>query len=185
MRRSFYYQKPLRWAEFENLMVQLNQSIEQNPAPEKLVRYQTAIALGVHLGLKAKELMDMRWKHIIDTAYHFRYEHHRPSMRLPDSLRKIIDKNYRIVNPTSLTQYVVTHTITRGSKPVRPLVFNGVLSKIFDKYGISTPAPNSETLRKTYALNVWESLEGSDEAMHMLASHLGIEPRHVKAYITL
>ena len=178
-----YDQKPIEWSEFMKLMEAMNKDIKgaDDISSIRLARKQTSIALGAFLGLRAKELLFTRWSEVANHIYYkFKFEA-RPRIKLDLYLKKMIRKNWILINPLKFG-YILPDPFD-ASSPITPLKFNNILHQLFAKYDISTPAPTTLTLRKTYALKVWQENGFSDQMLKNLSEELGYDLATMKLFV--
>lgn len=184
MGKKYYYQRPLPWEDFEMLMKGLDNEIEHTQS-EGLASTQTAIAIGCYLGPRPAELFAMNWNHLTGRMYSFRTETNRKALPIEAPLRNIIEKNHRIINPDNSYSLILIDSIRRSYEPITPNKFNKRLSAVFDKYGIVTPDPNVETLRKTFARKKWLDSDRSDDVIRELSQEFLIDFNVMLKYVSL
>lgn len=184
MSSNYFYQRPLPWEDFEQLMKNLNEEIEQTLSLS-LASIQTAIAIGCYLGPKPAELFSMNWRALTESPYYFKSERNRKALPLEEPLRAIITKNRKIINPDNSYNLILVDSIRRVYQPISPSKFKKRLSGVLDKYGIVSPEPNVETLRKTFARKKWLDSGRSNDTLRELSYELSIDNKAMLKYVSL
>lgn len=152
-----YKSHALPWSVYKELMHRMDEYIAMasDHSRAKYARYQTIIAIGCHLGPKAKELLAMRWSDVLQVgSYIFKLESHRSALVMDHSLKELIYRNYRIVQPSFIQQYILLNP-TANDRPVIARQFNTALTAIFKRFDVAVPAPSCITFCKTFAVKIW------------------------------
>lgn len=133
-------------------------------------------ALGSYCGLRASDILPLRWSDLVDVKEILIQETKTGKTRriaINESLKEIIDYCYRKFNETN----------RRGDDPDAPIFINrsgNVLSLqyinrklhfLFNACGIMVQNPSSHTFRKTFAKKIYEMNKKSEASLIML-SHI-------------
>lgn len=142
---------------------------------EKMVRYQTLIAAGGYFGLRAKELLALRWYDIIDkketSVWQFKTGKKRKVYFAP-SFIKLAERNYKLIDP-EIIHHLVLHRRDNPVAPVATRDFNENLAYYFERFGVNTENPSSHTLRKTFLEHAWQELGGDERAYLTVGKMMG------------
>ena len=166
-------------------------------AKEKLLRYQTLIAAGGYIGLRAKEFLSLCWSDIIDKnnneVFQFKTKTKRNVYFAP-SFIKMVDRNYKLIDPVNI-HHLVLHKQDNPKIPVSTNQFNQSFGRYLSKFKVNTPTPSSHTLRKTHMIHAWHLL-GNDERAYLtvgkmmgykskdqIMDYLGHTQRDIKAAV--
>lgn len=160
---------PLKWIEAQNLLKLLKVDNKHNS--------RLMFSIGFFTGLRISDILQIKWSDIISTNGEAR---ERLSLKetktgklreidINESLRDIIEEAYQFEKPKSLSLYCFTFKRHQLKKPLTVTGANKRIKTIFDKYSITTQNPSSHTLRKTFALRVFEANNKSEEALILLS----------------
>ena len=197
--------EPLDWQEqFLPLLLSISGEIEQQQSSElseTLRRYQTIIACGGYLGLRAKEFLDLSWHEIIGKTHKMQFQFKPKTKRkvyFSPSLLKIVERNYLAINPDAI-HHLILHKKGEPLTPISTTQFNLYFKRRMKKAGLFKGneefAVASHTLRKTYVNFMFHSLGGDHNALVQTAKHmnyrspdqvldyLGIDKKNVKDFI--
>ncbi len=180
-----YKSNALQWEVYESLMRQMDEYIEiaNDHSRVKYACYQTVIAAGCNLGPKAKELLSMRWYDLMKVgSYIFKLEKHRSALVIDNDFKRIINKNYRIVKPSFIQQYIVMGSVS-SDRPLIARQFNTALSAIFDRFDLKIEDPSCMTFRKTFARKVWVDYGQSEEGIALLSKEFKLEKDSVRRMV--
>lgn len=144
-------------------------------------RYQSAIAFGCYLGPSSKELLTLRWNHLFNQIYKWRFEE-RYNVVIDKDLHKVATTNFDIVKPERKNELVLPH-LFNSNKSVSAGQFNASLIKLFTEFLVNTPEPNFQTLRKTFARKIFEDMAYSDLAVEILSDQLGYSRTLTRTYL--
>lgn len=138
---------------------------------DKLIRYQTIMAAGGYLGLRAKELLHLSWFDLIDktenTIFQFKTKSKRKVYFAP-SFIKIIERNFLSIEPVNI-HHLVLHKQTNPMEAISTNQFNLSLGTYLKRFKVDTPTPSSHTLRKTHMQEAWHQLGRDDRAYMSVA----------------
>ena len=153
---------------------------------EKLVRYQTIIATGGYIGLRAKELLHLNWFDIIDKTQHQVFQFKTSTKRkvyFAPSYIKIADRNFKLIDPDNI-HHLIIHRQDNPMEAISTNQFNTAFRMYLKKFNVDTPTPSSHTLRKTYMNHFWQLAGGTEEAYITLARDMNYKSiQQVKDYL--
>lgn len=182
-----YNSRPMTREEYEYLIQRMDKSMKEpvHLDTRKQAALQTLIALGVHLGPLAYELLSITWSQVVDVgAYFFVKESYRQPLVLERDLLIMIKRNYEIVKPLSRSSLVFPGTTSSTqNRPIPPIRFNNMLANLFGEYDIQISDPNTNTLRRTFARKVWMEFNGSEDIVKELAIELRLYKGSVRRYV--
>lgn len=123
------------------------------------------IGTGAYLGLRASDLLDLRWSDVLDKHEVTITEKKTSKTRLisiNSSLHDIltsVSRNSIQQDKFNPDQYLFAN---RKGEKVSIQYINRVLKKTFSDYGVKTQNASTHTLRKTFGKRVWE-MDGKSE----------------------
>jgi integrase len=189
---------PLKWIEALNLLKLLK---VDNKHDTRLI-----FALGFYTGLRISDILQTQWSDIISKNGTAKNTISRKEIKtgkfreidINESLREIIEGAYKFEKPKSLSLYCFTFKKHQLKKPLTVTGANKRIKTIFENYSITTQNPSSHTLRKTFALRVFEANNKSEEALILLGEmfnhssiavtrkYIGLTQSRIKnAYLTI
>jgi integrase len=155
----------LDWEQFLLLIDRLKKTTEY--------RFLLLICIGCYCGLRLSDILQLRWKDILEKEYF-------------ELAEKKTGKHRRITINSSLKEIIdFSHTSLQKRKEIQPGEFvfvnrqGGVLSKqfvnrklhsIFQEYRVRVQNGSSHTLRKTFGRRVYEMNDRSEAALILLSS---------------
>ena len=154
----------LNWNEMLGLLQRLKR--------EERIRDYMLIATGCYLGLRASDLLNLKWIDIIyrdELIITERKTGKQRSMTVNPNLREILSycKNY-LVSKGIYDEHNYLFT-NRWNQPISIQYINRRLHKIFPEYNIKVQHPSTHTLRKTFGKRVWEMDGKSERALIYLS----------------
>lgn len=185
MSSRLYQQRPIEWETFLNLMNDMDAYLVTASENEmlKLAAYQTAIAFGCYIGPNSTDLLNLTWRDLLADKFYFKFEERTPST-LDDDLKTIIHKNFDLINPSEMIRFLLYDNF-KANHPIRAKRFNTVLNDVLKQFGVDTPNPNYQTLRKTYAHKVYLDLGGGENAIEILSEEFNYSPNLMRTFIRI
>lgn len=130
------------------------------------------IGTGCYLGLRASDLLNLKWTDILEKDEIFIVEKKTQKVRsitINKELKKIIaDSNEYFSNEIKLNNDSYLFSNKSGGKLSIQYV-NRTLHKIMNTYNVKVQNPSTHTLRKTFGKRVWEMDNKSDRALIYLS----------------
>lgn len=159
---------PLKWIEAQNLLKLLKVDNKHNT--------RLMFALGFYTGLRISDILQIQWSELISsnraksklTLKETKTGKFR-EIDINETLKEVIEEAYLFEKPKSLALYCFTFKKHRLKKPLTVTGANKRIKTTFQKYLITTQNPSSHTLRKTFALRVFEANNKSEEALILLS----------------
>jgi len=175
--------RPLEWEEeFLAVLAKMDSAIihEKNPQRKnKMVLYHTIICCGGWMGLRAKELLSLRWDDVLKSKSTEIYQYKTKKKRkvyLSEIFQQYVQLNYKRANPLNV-KHMILHRQHDPTQPISTNQFNGELKKYFKRFGLEMQYLSTHTLRKTYMEKLWQTLGGDEKAYITLAKNLGYSDR--------
>lgn len=156
---------PLKWTTAMKLLAIMRES-------DELAESRLLFALGFYTGLRISDMLQLRWDDLESSVLEIE-EQKTSKFRKIDFNKKlqVIIKEVRyIVQPQSANQLIFKGK--RGpnrNKPLTVVGANNRIKQIFKRFDIITQNPSSHTLRKTFALRVYEVNQRSEDALILLS----------------
>ena len=147
----------IEWNAMLGLLVRLKKS---NRIKEYLL-----LGVGSYLGLRASDLLNLRWVDILDKDELTITERKTGKTRqisINSSLNEILNHASRVIAGKGrfhIDQYLFAN---RNGGKVSIQYMNRLLKKTFVDYGVKTQNASTHTLRKTFGKRVWE-MDGKSE----------------------
>lgn len=149
-----------------------------------LAKYQTVIAAGCYVGVRPKVLLSLRWIDLLNVKESVLKQSKvfkNKKVFIQQDLVAITKKNLEVVDPDSL-HFPILHN--KEYNQITTASFNQQLKKLFDRYGIVTDNASSYTLRKTFALRLFQVLGETTSALLTVQKALGHQsPEYTLEYI--
>lgn len=160
---------PLKWIEAQNLLKLLKVDNKHNS--------RLLFALGFYTGLRISDILQIKWSDIISSNGEPKEKLSLKEIKtgkireidINENLREIIEEALKFENPKSFSLYCFTFKRHNLKKPLTVTGANKRIKTIFSRYSIKTQNPSSHTLRKTFALRVFEANNKSEEALILLS----------------
>ena len=160
---------PLKWIEAQNLLKLLKVDNKHNT--------RLLFSIGFYTGLRISDILQIKWSDIISSNGEPKETLSRKETKtgkfreieINETLREVIEEAYKYENPKSLSLYCFTFKRHKLKKPLTVTGANKRIKTTFEKYSITTQNPSSHTLRKTFALRVFEANDKSEEALILLS----------------
>jgi|TARA_R110000851_G_scaffold267102_1_gene419553 integrase len=189
---------PLNWRTALNLLALLKVDNKHNT--------RLIFAIGFYTGLRISDILQTKWSEIISSNGEPKNTFSRKETKtgkfreidINESLREIILEAYKYEKPKSLSLYCFTFKKHQLKKPITVTGANKRIKTTFNNYSITTQNPSSHTLRKTFALRVFEANNKSEEALILLSEifnhssiaitrkYIGLTQSRIKnAYLTI
>lgn len=149
-----------------------------------LAKYQTVIAAGCYVGARPKVLLSLRWIDLLNVRESVLKQSKvfkNKKVLIQEDLMAIAKKNLAVVKPESL-HFPILHN--KEYHPITTASFNQQLKKLFTRYAIQTDNASSYTLRKTFALRLFQVLGETMAALLTVQKALGHQnPEYTLEYI--
>ena len=156
---------PLKWTTAMKLLAIMRES-------DELAESRLLIALGFYTGLRISDILRLRWDDLDDSILEVS-EQKTGKFRKIDLNKKlliIIRKVRSIIQPMNYNQLIFKGK--RGpnrNKSLTVVGANNRIKQIFERFDIQTQNPSSHTLRKTFALRVYDTNQRSEDALILLS----------------
>lgn len=156
---------PLKWTTAMKLLAIMRE--EDDLAESRLL-----LALGFYTGLRISDILKLRWKDLEAAVLVIEEQKTRKvrQIDLNKKLQVIIQQSQTIIQPTDKQQFIFRGK--RGPNKNKPLTVVGAnnrIKQIFERFDIQTQHPSSHTLRKTFALRVYNINQRSEDALILLS----------------
>lgn len=139
---------------------------------DKKHREYLLIATGCYLGVRAKDLLNLKWKDILNTDTLILTESKTGKTRtitLNPSLQEIFKYSKQQFMQSNLFDEQNYLFINRNGTKISIQYMNRVLDKTFEKYNVTVQNGSTHTLRKTFGKRVWESDGKSERSLIYLS----------------
>lgn len=150
----------LEWEKMQTLVLKLERDEE--------LKFALLIATGSYIGLRISDLLQLKWKDVINQN-HFTINEKKTGktrkVTINPELKEILDRLYEKMDGDQ-EQYLFVNRF--GEKPISVQHVNSKLKEIFYKYGIKGQY-SSHFMRKTLGRRIWESNKYSDQALLLLS----------------
>jgi integrase len=151
-----------------NVMLGLTHRLKQ----DKNLRFYLLILTGCYFGLRAGDLLKLRWRELIDKDDVTVKEQKTGKLRkitinpaVKDALRHA-SSEFTKVGMFVEDEYVFAN---RWGDPLTISYVNKQLHRIFPKYGVKVQNPSTHTLRKTFGRRIWEMDNKSERSLIYLS----------------
>lgn len=147
----------IEWNTMLGLLVQLKRD-------KKILPY-LLIGIGSYMGLRAKDLLNLRWKDILYHDEVLIIESKTKKTRkidINESLKEILkssSKNLSLCSTLKIDNYIFSN---RKGQRISIQYANRLIKKTFNTYGIKSQNASTHSLRKTFGKRVWE-MDGQSE----------------------
>lgn len=184
---------PLKWTTAQKLLAVMREEADSET--------RLLLALGFYTGLRISDILQLQWRDIMGDTLEVmerKTQKHR-HITINPKLKKIISQTFQQQQPDFLNDYIFKGKRgPNGNKPLTVVGANNRIKAVFKKYDIRTQNPSSHTLRKTFALRVYEVNNRSEDALILLSEmfnhssiaitrkYIGITPQRIKnVYLSL
>lgn len=129
------------------------------------IREYLLVGTGVYLGLRASDLLSLKWSDLLEqdvVSIQEKKTGKRRNISINPSLKEIliyVSSEQQRQGKFNLDAYLFAN---RKGEKVSIQYINRVLKKTFSDYGIKTQNASTHTLRKTFGKRVWE-IDGQSE----------------------
>ena len=135
------------------------------------------IAIGFYVGLRIGDILQLKWSNIEgdDITIKEQKTNKVRTMQVSKPLRRIIDSTIAVMNiKPQPSDYIFTiqKVVRDSNKPISVTAANKRIKSTFEKYNIKVANPSSHTLRKTFALGIYDLYGRCDDALVLLAEML-------------
>ncbi|MFZ1809306.1 MAG: tyrosine-type recombinase/integrase [Cyclobacteriaceae bacterium] len=172
---SYTESSPMSWEQFLNLvarMIEDAESIKNQRKRAQHVKFITLISTGCYAGLRIGDILNLRWKDILEKESIEIVEEKRKKRRLitlNPNLTKTIAKCFLLINPPTDAN-IFTNSMGGDDPSVMTVQYiNRKLKSIFKYYKVKIAKVSSHTLRKTFGRRVYELNYKSDDALIKLS----------------
>ena len=156
---------PLKWTTAMKLLAIMRES-------DDLAESRLFFALGFYTGLRVSDILKLRWQDLENPILNIEEQKTGKFRRidLNKKLQVIIQQVRVIIQPFDSNQFIFKGK--RGPNKNKPLTVVGAnnrIKQIFERFDIQTQNPSSHTLRKTFALRVYNVNQRSEDALILLS----------------
>lgn len=156
---------PLKWTTAMKLLAIMRES-------DELAESRLMMALGFYTGLRISDILKLRWVDLENTVLEIEEQKTKKvrTIDLNKKLLMIIQEAKNMIQPLEVNQFIFKGK--RGPNKNRALTVVGANNRIkqtFKRFDIETQNPSSHTLRKTFALRVYEMNQRSEDALILLS----------------
>lgn len=156
---------PLKWTTAMKLLAIMRES-------DELAESRLMMALGFYTGLRISDILKLRWQDLEKPILEIEEQKTKKgrTIDLNKKLIKIIQEVRAIIQPMNERQFIFNGK--RGPNKNKALTVVGAnnrIKQIFERFDIETQNPSSHTLRKTFALRVYEINQRSEDALILLS----------------
>lgn len=188
--------QPLKWKR----AIQLLDSMKNKP---KEANTRLMIAMGIYLGLRIGDILQLQWKQITKDEFSLIEQKTKKqrSLKVGPQLREFINQTITSMPKAPESEdYVfrVQKVVRDNNKPISVTAANKRIKTTFDKYFVESANPSSHTLRKTFALRLYNVYGKCDDALILLSEmfnhanttvtrkYIGLTDRKIKnAYLAI
>ena len=167
---------PMSWNDFLNLTSRMTNDIDTSKQSDgkKILqsRFLLFISIGCYCGLRASDLLVLKWNDLLDKKQLEVTEKKTGKQRkitLNENLLCIVKKQYQLILPAKSNELIFCNR--DGSKSFSIQYVNRKLKDFFIEYKIKVNNPSTHTLRKTFGRRVYEMNYKSEDALITL-SHI-------------
>ena len=170
---------PVKWKIALNLLTMLRGAEEHE---DRLL-----FALGFYTGFRISDILSLTWEQALSSEIELieKKTGKQRNITVNLSLAKIAKEVYKALGNPDRSSFIFTGK--KGIQTEKPLTVVGAnkrIKRILTTYEIETQNPSSHTLRKTFALRVYESLGRTEDALVMLSKILNhSKPSVTREYI--
>ena len=156
---------PLKWTTAMKLLAIMRES-------ENLAESRLLLALGFYTGLRISDILKLCWRDLENPILNIEEQKTGKFRRidLNKKLQTIIQQVRLTIQPFDTNQFIFKGK--RGPNKNKPLTVVGAnnrIKQIFERFDIQTQNPSSHTLRKTFALRVYNINQRSEDALILLS----------------
>ena len=139
-----------------------------------IAKYQTAIAAGGFLGLRIKQIRQLKWKDLLEAKDIITIESKTGEnfqLSFSKQLRTIVETNYKMINPSSVDTLVLESPVKPGTA-LANRAFNDFFKKMLEYSKVKASNPSSDTLIKTFAYKLFRNKGGDIKALIFVSNLL-------------
>ena len=156
---------PLKWTTAMKLLAIMRESNE-------LAESRLMMALGFYTGLRISDILKLRWEDLQNPILEMAEQKTGKTRRINfnKKLQVITQEVKSIIQPLDYNQFIFKGK--RGPNRNQSLTVVGAnnrIKQVFERFDIVTQNPSSHTLRKTFALRVYETNQRSEDALILLS----------------
>ena len=156
---------PLKWTTAMKLLAIMRES-------DNLAESRLLLAIGFYTGLRISDILKLRWQDIEKPILNIEEQKTGKFRRidLNKKLQVTIQQARIVIQPFDNNQFIFKGK--RGPNKNKPLTVVGAnnrIKQIFERFDIQTQNPSSHTLRKTFALRVYNVNQRSEDALILLS----------------
>jgi integrase len=147
----------IEWNSLLGLLVRLKRDLRN--------REYLLIGTGAYLGLRASDLLDLKWSDVLDKEELYITEKKTGKYRsisINTSLKEILTYSTKELSRQGKFHHDSFLFANRKGGKVSIQYINRILKKTFADYGVKTQNASTHTLRKTFGKRVWE-MDGKSE----------------------
>jgi integrase len=156
---------PLKWTTAMKLLAIMRES-------DDLAESRLLFALGFYTGLRISDILKLRWIDLEKPILIIEEQKTKKTRRidLNSKLQAIVEQVRAIVQPIDRQDYIFKGRRGPGkNKPLTVVGANNRIRQVFARFDIQTQNPSSHTLRKTFALRVYNVNQRSEDALILLS----------------
>lgn len=156
---------PLKWTTAMKLLAIMREA-------DELAESRLLMALGFYTGLRISDMLKLRWRDFENPILKIEEQKTKKyrQIDLNKKLLVIVREVRAILQPLDANQFIFKGK--RGPNKNKALTVVGAnnrIKQIFERFDIQTQNPSSHTLRKTFALRVYETNQRSEDALILLS----------------
>mgnify|MGYP000073671525 FL=1 len=156
---------PLKWTTAMKLLAIMREA-------DDLAETRLLFALGFYTGLRISDILKLRWQDVENPVLIIEEQKTGKTRRidLNKKLQVIIQQVRAVIQPLEDNQFIFKGK--RGPNKNKSLTVVGAnnrIKQVFERFDIQTQNPSSHTLRKTFALRVYNVNQRSEDALILLS----------------
>ena len=165
--------RPFEWSELETILSRISYGIQMSKTKLEtwqLYRMQLLLGIGCYCGLRASDLLSLKWLQILGKSQIDLIEKKtkkRRIIQINEKLSVLIENAASIVGADP-AHYVFTGRKNTG-KPITIQQLNRLLRQTVKEYGVVDDRISSHSLRKTFGKRVYEMNNKSENALVILS----------------
>lgn len=156
---------PLKWTAAMKLLAVMQEQ-------DELAESRLLFALGFYTGLRISDILRLRWSDLEQPFLVLNEKKTGKERRIDFNakLLRIVAQTRKVMRPENNNDFIFKGK--RGPQREKSLTVVGAnnrIKAIFEQFDIATQNPSSHTLRKTFALRVYDAHQRSEDALILLS----------------